>query len=114
MAYAKTYYLNFSFLLSEEAIRSHLHLVSSERQQRIETTNRLETKASLLAAGILFNEVMTKSFGISDLEIQTNEYGKPYLKNHPSLYPQRARKGYRILALMMRGSQIRTPRPPLR
>ena len=86
VAYAKTYYLNFTFLLSEEAIRSHLHLVSAERQQRIETTRRLETKASLLAAGILFQEVMTKSFGISDLEIQTNEYGKPYLKNHPSLY----------------------------
>jgi len=86
VAYAKTYYLNFSFLLSEDAIRSHLHLVSPERQQRIETTKRLETKASLLAAGLLFNEVMTKSFGISDLETETNEYGKPYLKNHPSLY----------------------------
>jgi 4'-phosphopantetheinyl transferase len=86
MAYAKTYYLNFSFLLSEEAIRSHLHLVSPERQQRIETTKRLETKASLLAAGILFNEVMRKSLDISDPEIQNNEYGKPYLKNYPSIY----------------------------
>ncbi|MBR7162180.1 MAG: 4'-phosphopantetheinyl transferase superfamily protein [Clostridia bacterium] len=86
MAYAKTYYLNISFLRSEKAIADYIDRVSPERKQRIETTKRAETKAALLGAGLLLDEVLKKSFGLTDIELETNEYGKPSLKNHPALH----------------------------
>ena len=86
MAYAKTYYLNIAFLRSEKAIATYIDKVSSERKQRIETTKRAETKAALLGAGLLLNEVLQKSFGLSDTELTVNEYGKPSLKNNPDLH----------------------------
>ena len=86
MAYAKTYYLNIAFLRSEKAIANYIDRVSPERRQRIETTKRTETKAALLGAGLLLDEVLKKSFGLSDVETETNEYGKPSLKNHPELH----------------------------
>lgn len=86
MAYAKTYYLNIAFLRSEEAIAAYIDKVSPERKQRIETTKRLETKAALLGAGLLLNEVLTKTLGLSDLTLETNEHGKPALKNHPEIH----------------------------
>ena len=86
MAYAKTYYLNFAFLRSEKAIETYIDRVSPERKQRIETTKRMETKISLLGAGLLMDEVFKKSLGLSDIETQTNEFGKPYLKNHPEIH----------------------------
>ena len=86
MAYAKTYYLNISFLRSNEAINTYIDRVSPERKQRIETTKRAETKASLLGAGLLLDEVLKKSYGLTDIELETNEYGKPSLKNHPEIH----------------------------
>ena len=86
MAYAKTYYLNISFLRSEKAIEDYIDRVSPERKQRIETTKRPETKAALLGAGLLLDDVLKKSYGLSDIELETNEYGKPALKNHPELH----------------------------
>ena len=73
MAYAKTYYLNISFLRSDEAINTYIDRVSPERKQRIETTKRAETKASLLGAGLLLDEVLTKSYGLTEIELETNE-----------------------------------------
>ncbi len=86
MAYAKTYYLNISFLRSEKAIETYIDKVSPERKQRIETTKRLETKAALLGAGLLLDEVLKKSYGLSDIELEINEHGKPSLKNHPEIH----------------------------
>lgn len=86
MAYAKTYYLNIAFLRSEKAIETYINRVSPERKQRIDTTKRAETKAALLGAGLLLDEVLKKSFGLSDTELETNEYGKPSLKNHPEIH----------------------------
>ena len=86
MAYAKTYYLDISFLRSENAIKNYIERVSPERKQRIETTKRLETKSALLGAGLLLDDVLRKSYGLSEIELETNEYGKPSLKNHPELH----------------------------
>ncbi len=86
MAYAKTYYLDIAFLKSEKAIETYIDRVSPERKSRIETTKRMETKAALLGAGLLLDEVLKKSFGLSDIETETNEFGKPSLKNHPEIH----------------------------
>lgn len=86
MAYAKTYYLNIAFLRSEKAIETYIGRVSPERKARIETTKRAETKAALLGAGLLLDEVLKKSCGLSDIELERNEHGKPSLKNHPELH----------------------------
>ncbi len=79
MPYAKTYYTEFSALLSPEALEQKLPLVPPERQARIETAKRPETKASLLAAGLLLNTVMKQEYGISAFEVATASHGKPYL-----------------------------------
>ena len=80
MSYAKTYYLNFASLRSEEAIEKYIHAVTPARRARIETTKRPETKASLLGAGLLLKAVLKKEYGISDFETETNEFGKPFIK----------------------------------
>lgn len=82
---AKTYYLNFSSLRSEEAIANRITSVTAERQQRIETTKRMETKLSLLGAGLLLKAVMEKEYGIGEFTVDTNEYGKPFLKEYPDI-----------------------------
>lgn len=86
MSYAKTYYLNFASLRSEEAISNYINEVTPERKARIETTKRLETKASLLGAGLLLKAVLKKEYGLSDFEIETNEFGKPFIKDHSDLH----------------------------
>lgn len=86
MAYAKTYYLNIAFLRKEKAIETYIDRVSPERRARIETTKRAETKAALLGAGLLLDEVLKKSFGLSDIELERNEHGKPSLKHRPDLH----------------------------
>lgn len=86
MSYAKTYYLNFASLRSEEAISNYINEVTPERKARIETTKRLETKASLLGAGLLLKAVLKKEYGLSDFEIETNEFGKPFIKDHADLH----------------------------
>ena len=85
MAYAKTYYLNFASLRSEESIKKYSPSVTPERIARIETTKRLETKASLLGAGLLLQAVLKKEYGLSDFEIRTDEFGKPSVKDRPDI-----------------------------
>ena len=76
---AKTYYLNFASLRSEEAIQKYINEVTPERKARIETTKRLETKASLLGAGLLLKAVLQKEYALSDFTLETNEFGKPFI-----------------------------------
>lgn len=83
---AKTYYLNFASLRAEEAIQTYINEVSPERKARIETTKRLETKASLLGAGLLLKTVMKKEYNLSDFEIETNEFGKPFIKGREDIH----------------------------
>ena len=73
MPYAKTYYTEFSALLLPGALEDKLSLVPPERQARIETAKRPETKASLLAAGLLLNTVMKQEYGI---DMEKDQYSK--------------------------------------
>ncbi|MBQ8497363.1 MAG: 4'-phosphopantetheinyl transferase superfamily protein [Clostridia bacterium] len=86
MSYAKTYYLNFVSLRTEEAIETYIHEVTPERKARIETTKRLETKASLLGAGLLLKAVLKKEYGLSDFSLETNEFGKPFIKDRADIH----------------------------
>ncbi len=86
MFFAKTYYLNFSSLRSEEAIEKYITTVTSDRQERIRTTKRIETKASLLGAGMLLRSVLQKEYGLADFTLETNEFGKPFVKEHPEIH----------------------------
>ena len=86
MLKAKTYYLNFASLSSAEAIETYKDLVTSERKARIENTKRLETKASLLGAGLLLQTALKKEYGLSDFETETNEFGKPSIKGREDIH----------------------------
>lgn len=85
MFFAKTYYLNFSSLRSEEAIERYMNVITPDRQNRIQTTKRTETKASLLGAGLLLKAVLKKEYDLDDFTVETNEFGKPYLKERPEI-----------------------------
>lgn len=86
MFYAKTYYLNFAALRSEEAIQNYINEVTTERKARIETTKRLETKASLLGAGLLLKAVLKREFGLSEFTLDTNEFGKPFIPGREDIH----------------------------
>ena len=86
MFFAKTYYLNFSSLRSEDAIEKYMQAVTPERRDRIQTTKRIETKASLLGAGLLLKGVLKQEYGLSDFALETNEFGKPFLKDHHEIH----------------------------
>lgn len=79
MPYSKTYFTDFSSLIDNTIIQKRLCEIPAERKERVETAKRIETKASLLAAGLLLNTVMKKEFGLTDFAIKTREHGKPYL-----------------------------------
>lgn len=86
MSYAKTYYTEFSALLEPEAIEKKRSLVPPARQARIETAKRPETKASLLAAGLLLNAAMEREYGLSEFSVETASHGKPYLAGQSGIH----------------------------
>ena len=86
MPYAKTYYTDFSSLLEPSMLEKKLPLVPPERQERIETAKRPETKSSLLAAGLLLNTVMKQEYNISAFEVAIANHGKPYLVGHEDIH----------------------------
>ena len=86
MAYAKTYYADFSAFLDEKAREARLPEIPEARRARIETVKREESKASLLAGGLLINAVLRKEFGLENCAIETTTHGKPYLPEHPEIH----------------------------
>ena len=86
MPYAKTYYTDFSSLLDPSMLEKKIPLVPPERQERIETAKRPETKASLLAAGMLLNAVIKQEYNISAFEVAIANHGKPYLVGHEDIH----------------------------
>lgn len=83
---AKTYFAEFPELLDSAAIEARLSEVSEVRQERIRTAKRPETKASLLAAGLIFRAVMKQEFGLAEAKVEIGEHGKPYLPCHPDIH----------------------------
>ncbi len=86
MPYAKTYYLNYSSLFSEEAIAAHLSEISEEKQKRIETAKRIETKAALLAGELLVRAALKSAHGLENVKIAVDSHGKPYLPDHSEVH----------------------------
>ncbi len=86
MSYAKTYYANFSDLCSEDMINAHIHTISEEKQARIKTAKRTETKASLLAGELLIRAALNASHGLENVKIAVDPHGKPYLPEHPEVH----------------------------
>ncbi len=85
MPYANTYYTNFSEFYSEEAINARLSAISEAKKERIQTVQRLESKASLLAGELLLRAVLKQAYGLENIQIEVGEYGKPYLADHPEI-----------------------------
>ena len=94
---AKTYYADFSKLMSAENREPFLSLITEERRARIETCKREETKASLLASELLLREVLRANYGITELNLKTNEYGKPYLSDRDDLYFSLSHSGTTVI-----------------
>ena len=86
MSYAKTYYTNFSDFYAEEIINTRISEISEEKQERIKTVKRTETKASLLAGELLIRAALKNAHGLENVKIAVDEYGKPYLPEHPEIH----------------------------
>ena len=97
MNFAKTYYADFSKLLKEENRAPFINLITEERRARIETCKREETKASLLASELLLREVLRSQYGITELNMKTNEYGKPYLADHEEIHFSLSHSGTMVI-----------------
>ena len=97
MNFAKTYYADFSKLLKEENRAPFMNLITEERRARIETCKREETKASILASELLLREVLRAQYGITELNLKTNEYGKPYLADHKEIHFSLSHSGTMVI-----------------
>lgn len=97
MNFAKTYYADFSKLLSEENRAPFMNTLSDERKARVENAKREETKASLMASELLLREVLRANYGITELNLKTNEYGKPYLADRDDLHFNVSHSGTKVV-----------------
>ena len=86
MSYAKTYYTNFSDFYAEEIINTRISEISEEKQERIKTVKRTETKASLLAGELLIRAALKNAHGLENVKIAVDAHGKPYLPDHPEIH----------------------------
>lgn len=86
MAYARTYYADFSFLLDKPMREARMADISPERRERIETAKRDETKAALLAGGLIIRAVLETEHGLSDFSLVTNPYGKPAVAGREDIH----------------------------
>lgn len=86
MAYARTYYADFSAFLSDEARTARLADITPERRARIETAKREETKAALLAGGLIIRAALLKEHGLTDFALTANEYGKPSVSGREDIH----------------------------
>lgn len=80
----------FAFHISEVSgigeVRDLLEKISSERRTQI-SRFRFETdKMRSLFAEVLLRYALKKRYGIEDLVLKTNEYGKPFLKDHEEIF----------------------------
>lgn len=85
MAYSKTFFAEFPALCDPDVLEKRITEVPPARQDRIRTAKHTETKASLLASGLILNAVLKEEFGLIPPAIEINEYGKPYLPDHPEI-----------------------------
>lgn len=85
--FCKTYYADFSaFAENEELIKSRLENVDGDRLARIERARYVQTKAEVLAGGLIVSAALADAFGIGEYSTEKNEFGKPYLTSHPEIF----------------------------
>ena len=75
----KTYIVSTSGLEDEKVFQSLYHIVSKERQDKIDRLRFLKDKRLSLAAEVLLGKAL-KLNGIDDFTLEVDENGKPYLK----------------------------------
>lgn len=86
MHFAKVFFCDISKYYDADVLASRIGEVSPERAARIATAKRPETKAQLLCSGLIVPEALKKVFGRSDYKIETDELGKPQVKNADGVF----------------------------
>lgn len=85
--FCKTYYADISsFIDDEELIKERLYEVDEERRARIERARFADTKADILASGLIIKAALKEACGIASFELERNQFGKLYLKSEPSVF----------------------------
>ncbi|MBO4927712.1 MAG: hypothetical protein J5379_05620 [Clostridiales bacterium] len=67
-------------------VRDLLEKISSERRTQISRFRFEADKMRSLFAEVLLRYALKKRYGIEDLSLGTNEYGKPFLKDHEEIF----------------------------
>lgn len=82
------YYVQINDVVSEEKIEYFKSFLSAEKQERLDRFHFRADMLRTLYGEVLMRYVMCKRIGVQnhDLQIEKNEYGKPYLKNHNLQY----------------------------
>lgn len=98
--FSKTYYCDTSFLSDNpELIESRKSEVDEGRQSRIDKARFSDTKADILAGGLIIRYALKDAFGIENAVIETNEFGKPYCKDHPEAHFNISHSGHIIICV---------------
>lgn len=85
--FCKTYYCDTSFLIgNEELIEKRISEVDEERRARIVRARFADTKADILAGGLIINAALKAACGIEDPKVYRNEYGKLYLEGRDDVF----------------------------
>lgn len=80
------YAFNISKITGTNEVLDLFPLISEERKERISRFRFEKDKLHCLFAEVLLRYALEKRYQISDLVLDKNVYGKPYLVNHSDIY----------------------------
>lgn len=85
--FCKTYYADTSVFIKEEGlIEKRLSEVDESRRARIERARFADTKADILAGGLIITAALRDACGITEYSTERNKFGKLYLTSHPDVF----------------------------
>ena len=71
--------------ITESEVQRMLPLVDGQRRAEALRYKHLFGQFACLKSWLMLKELL-KPLGINDMEMEYNEHGKPYLKNHPNIH----------------------------
>jgi len=96
--FCKTYYADTAAFINDESlIEKRLGEVDESRRERIARARFADTKADILAGGLIIKAALRDACGITKFKTEKNEFGKLYLSTHPDVFFNISHSGTKII-----------------
>ncbi len=96
--FCKTYYADTKAFIDDAAlIEKRLGEVDESRRERIARARFADTKADILAGGLIIKAALREACGITKFKTEKNEFGKLYLSSHPEVFFNISHSGTKII-----------------